>query len=117
MADQPIGLTSPLEEISYGIFKGKTFAKEKTVSVDAARVVLLENDPNRLAWSAINESAVDVRVSNDPTLTGSTGWLLNASGGVVSMVYYDDGEVTGYQVFAFGAAAGASVRVREVLRS
>lgn len=116
MADQVIGKMSPLEEVSNSIFKGKTFPRETVVSVGTSRVIVLANNPNRLSWQIINESAIDVRVSNDATLTSASGWLVASNGGVVSMVYYDDGEAVGYQLFGIAVAAGASLRIRELLR-
>ncbi len=108
---------SPLEEISKKLFEGRTYGQEQVVSVGTSRISILRNNPNRLSWTMTNESPNDVRISTDPNITASTGWILAASGGVISMLYYDDGEVTGYEVFAVAGVVGCTVRVREVIRS
>lgn len=105
---------SPLEGVSIERFKGHTFRQENVVSVPATRVTLIRNDPNRLFWIAINEGAADVRLSTDPNLSATSGWLIPAGGGVISMFWEQDGEGVGYEVFAISVAGANNVRVAEV---
>ncbi len=108
---------SPLEEVSFDRLKGKTYPREFTLLIDTSRTDILPNNPNRLAWQMINEGADDVRVSTDPTVSQVSGWLLVKSGGVISMIYYDDGEAVGYAVYGVTTVANNRIRVREILRS
>ncbi len=107
---------SPLEAISIQRFGGRTTAQERVVTVAATRVTLLSNNPNRLSWHLINEGGNDARVSIDPTITFTTGWLIPQAGGLISMIYYDDGEACGYEVYGISNAAGTTIRIREVYR-
>lgn len=108
---------SPLEELSMERFKGKTYSQEKLVNMTTGRDTLLPNNPNRLFWVAINEGITDVHLSTDPSITNTSGWLLPAQGGVISMFWEEDGESVTYEVFARCIASPNYVRVREVIRS
>lgn len=106
---------SPLERLSNFHYGGNTFAQEQLITVGVTRVTLVRNNPNRVRLIMINESASDLRVSIDPNITASSGWLLSALGGVIDLSWDDDGESVGYETYAISPAAGCVVRVREVL--
>lgn len=115
--DEPIdNFRSPLEALSINRFYGKTSVVERVVAIGTARSQLLENNPNRLHWQAINESANDVRLSSAPDITSSSGWLLAANGGIIDSDWAEDGEGTGYTLYAISGVAGSNVRIREVIR-
>lgn len=107
---------SPLEEIAVERFKGHTFINEGLVTVGVTRVTVLPANPSRLFWSIINESVNDIRVSSDPTITSTSGWLLASSGGVIVSSWQDDGEGVGYTLYGICSVAGSIIRVREVIR-
>lgn len=107
---------SPLEALSLNRFGGRTYGQEKVISVTTTRTLVIPNNPNRLFWAMINEGANDVRVTNDPNVTASSGWVLAASGGVISMYWEEDGEAVGYEVFALTSAGASNVRVKEIIR-
>ncbi len=109
--------SSPLGELSKIRFGGKTYIQERVVSVTTTRSSLVQNNPNRIFWIAINEGVNDVRASTDATLTIASGWLLAAGGGLISMFWEEDGEGVGYETYAISAVAGGvPVRVKEVIR-
>jgi len=108
--------SSPLADLVTERLGGRTYLQERTVTVGTSIIQVLENNPNRLAYDLINESANDIRVSTDSTITATSGWLVVAKGGLFGMVYYDDGEGVGQALYAIAAAAGSVVRVREVIR-
>lgn len=107
---------SPLEALSTRRFEGKTYANETVVTVGTTRLTLVKNNPNRLFWIAINESASDMRLSIDPGVTLTSGWLIPAQGGVISMFWEQDGESVGYEVFVIAPVAACNIRVREIIR-
>ncbi len=107
---------SPLEGLSIQKFGGRTFGRDTVISVLITRIDLLPNNPNRIQWVVINEGANDVRLSIDPAVTTSSGWLLQANGGVISMDQTYDGEAVGYAVYAIANGATSNVRIREVIR-
>lgn len=106
---------SPLERLSNFHYGGNTFAQEQLVTIGTTRVTLVRNNPNRVRLIMINESTSDLRVSIDPNLTASSGWLLPSLGGVIDLSWDDDGESVGYETFIIAPAANCVVRVREVL--
>ncbi len=107
---------SPLEGLSIQKMGGRTFGRDTVTSVPTTRIDLLPNNPNRIQWVMINEGVNDVRISNDPAITASSGWLLAANGGVISMDQFFDGETPGYTVYAIANGVASNVRIREVLR-
>jgi len=115
--DDPMIPKSPLTVLSIDRYAGKTYVQETPATVDTTRVVLLSNNPNRLAWDIINTSLVEIRVSSNPGLTTATGFLLAPSGGEMGMTFLEDGEGVGYEIYAIGLVAGGTVWVREVIRS
>ena len=107
---------SPLSELSSQRFLGNTFGQEQVIAVVSTSVTRLANNPNRVKWIMTNEGANDVRVANTPDISASSGWLLAQSGGIISMVWEEDGEVTGYEIYLIAAAGTPNVRFREVVR-
>lgn len=107
---------SPLEDLSYARFGGRTYGQEKITSVPITRIDLLPNNPNRVYWRLINEGANDVRVSTAPNVSSTSGWLLQSGGGLIEMTYEEDGEVVGYTLYAIANAAAVQVRSLEVVR-
>lgn len=80
------------------------------------RDTVLPNNPNRVFWAMINEGANDIHISTDPSITNTSGWLLPASGGVISMNWQIDGESVGYAVYAICSVSPNNLRIREVIR-
>lgn len=108
---------SPLETVTNERFQGKTYPNEFVLTLTASPAEILPNNPNRLFWMVLNEDALDGRVSIDPQITTTTGWILAANGGVISMFWEEDGEAVGYPVYGVSVGAGSKVRIREVIRS
>lgn len=117
MTENNIGGMSPLEAVTSDRFKGKTYPNEFTMTIDVTLTPILPNNPNRLFWIITNEGANDCRVSIDPAISATSGWILAAAGGLISMFWEEDGEGVGYAVYGICVAAGAKIRVREVIRS
>lgn len=117
MSDNHDKTPSPLEGVSITRFQGSTYIQETLSTIGLTRINLLSNNPNRVFWVAINESDSDVRLSTDPNISATSGWLLAAAGGVISMFWEQDGEGVGYAVYAIAAAVGKIIRVREVIRT
>lgn len=115
--DQEITPRSPLEGLSIQRFGGKTYLQERVFNMTTNLDVLLPNNPNRVFWAIINEGANDVRLSTDPTITNSSGWLLPAAGGVIIMFWESDGESVGYAIYGRCSVSPNNIRIREVIRS
>lgn len=115
--DDPIISRSPLSVLSADRYAGKTYMQERAAAVGTSRIVLLSNNPNRLAWDIINTSLIEIRISSSPDLSTTTGFLLAPQGGEMGMTFQEDGEGVGYEVYALGLAAAGSIWIREVIRS
>lgn len=116
MADSENPTISPLRALSQSRFGGPTYAVERVVTIPLTRITLLVNNPNRVYWMVINEGLNDVRVTIDPAISATSGWLLPAAGGVLLSDWEDEGEIVGYEVYAIANVAASTVRVREVIR-
>jgi len=66
---------------------------------------VLGNNPNRLAWVIINLGANSAYVGFTNDVSASKGILLSALGGSASMVWDEDFETVGYEVYCKGTAA------------
>lgn len=116
MTDQTPPNQSPLYMLSNKRFGGRTIINEQVISVLTTRTVIAPNNPNRLFLAVINEGINDVRISTDPTITSTSGWLLPASGGAIVFDWTEDGEGVGYPYYAIANVAAVNCRVREVIR-
>ena len=108
--------TSPMGDLTAARFGGHTVANENVVSVGTTRQTLLRNNPNRVSWAMINEGLNDVRVTFDPSISSTSGWLLSASGGIILSDWETDGDTVGYEIFGIAVGAPNNVRIREVFR-
>lgn len=108
---------SPIEAVTQTRLLGHTFPRERIISVGVVITEVLQNNPNRLDWIAINEGANDVRVANEPNISASSGWLLAANGGIISFQWEEDGESVSYPVYMIASGVASNVRIREILRS
>lgn len=108
---------SPLETLSIARFGGHTYGTEDVVTVLTTRTTILRNNPNRVYWVMINEGANDIRVSFDPSISATSGFVLAASGGVIVADWFNEGETVGYEVYGIAVGVDTRLRVREVIRS
>jgi hypothetical protein len=107
---------SPVTQLCIDRFGGKTYSVENVLLMAGAVNKLLVNNPNRLFWIAINEGAVDVRLSTETSVGTGSGWVLVAAGGVISMFWEEDGEAVTYDIYAKAVSSTCYVRVKEVIR-
>lgn len=97
-------------------FGVKTFPKENPVisSVDATAKKVLDNNPNRVAWIIINLSANNIYVALSRDVSSSKGILLSPNGGFASMVWDEDFQMTGWEIWAIAPAGASAIYVLEV---
>lgn len=111
-----VGETSPLASLVIEKLGGRTTYRERALTFVGVVNQLLENNPNRVAWIVLNESPNTVRLGNTPEISTTTGWLLAPNGGVISMIYDEDGETVSAAVFVSPSVSTDVIRVREILR-
>ena len=96
---------SSLYQYVKGRFGVPTTTIERRVTVGTAVTRLLDNNPRRIWWMAMNRSSSNGAIGFDQTLTFANGLLVGANGGMVSMDAETDGEGVGYAVYAINQTA------------
>lgn len=85
------------------------------VTVGTALGEIIPNNPDRVAWQAVNRSVNNGAIGFDRETTFANGILLGAAGGLASMTVEEDGEAVTQAIFGINDAAAGSWRVTEVL--
>lgn len=94
----------------------RTLVNERgQTNIGTTVVKILDNNPNRLAWIIINLSAnyLYIALTNDPSST--KGILVGANGGTASMLWNEDFEATGWEIFGVGSSTNTYVYCIEVV--
>jgi len=94
-------------------FKGRGESVPTTVSVATTVTDILKNDPDRFSWIITNLSANRGFLWFDREVSSSRGIPIEASGGVVSTVWEEDGELTTYAVFGINEVAAGTWSIVE----
>ena len=75
---------------------------------------VLNNNPDRLAWTLVNLDTVDeVFVAFDNEVSTSRGIKASAGGGSISLTVDEDGELVTREVVAIASPASASIFIVE----
>jgi hypothetical protein len=96
-------------------FGTTTRIRDRAVSVGTALAELIPQNPDRVAWQAINRSVNNGALGFDREVTFANGVLLGAGGGFAAMSAEEDGEAVTQAVFAINDTAAGTWRVIEVL--
>jgi hypothetical protein len=83
------------------------------VGVTALRV--LEQDPNRLAFTVINLGTGKVYLRPQSPATPTSGIVLGAGGGSVNLEWQTDYDLVGYEWFAIADLAATPILTLEVV--
>ena len=83
-------------------------------SIGTSAVQVLPNDPDRLAYSVVNLSSNIIYVGLDSSVSSSRGIRLDANGGECSMLFDEDFQTTGYELWAVSAGAASAIYVLAV---
>lgn len=94
-----------------------TRAQQNPLIVEAmiARLKILPNNPNRLAWIITNLSGNNVFIALDMGVGADHGILLTPNGGSATMIYEEDFEATCWEVFVVAAADNSDVFALETV--
>lgn len=87
-----------------------------TGTVGTTATKILNNNPERIFWLAINLSANKGYVGWDPQVSSSRGIPIAPSGGYVSCCLEEDGELTIYEVHALLENAEGTFYIVEISR-
>jgi len=106
---------SVLSALAEKKFGGPTRLIFDSVSVGTTVTRVLDNNPNRVFWALVNLSANRGFIWWSEEVSTSLGIPLEAGIGFVSMSADEDGETTGYAVYAVNQnAAGTWARIQVV---
>jgi len=97
-----------LESVLLKLFGVRTYAEENPLisSLGTTAAKILPNDPDRLAYLVINLSSNVVYVALKSDVASTKGARLDANGGSYGMVFNEDFQMTGWELW--GVATGAS---------
>jgi len=84
-------------------------------SVGAAATRLFINDPDRLGFLVVNLSVNDLWIGPFPDVSATKGIRLGTNGGSISLVWFEDFEITAWEWFAIGSAAATTLLAVEYL--
>jgi len=82
-----------------------------------AAVLILQNNPDRLAWTLINLGANPLYVGLTNLVSAVNGIFLAANGGQVTMKYDEDFQMVGWAWWAISPAGADAIYTLEVLGS
>ena len=103
---------SEILEKKFGVLSG---AKENPIvdEVTTTVVMVLGNNPNRLAYTIVNLSDTDCFMAFDTNVSSTHGILLTANGGSMSLRIEEDFELTCWAVYGISTAANKDIYVIE----
>ncbi len=103
-------------EFTRARFGGNTAIRERSVAVDAAQVVVLPNDPDRLAWNITNTANTNITLSFLSPISEGDGMLLLGNGATADSDVDVEGMTTTAELLAISDVAGGRLRVVETVR-
>jgi len=100
---------SPLEKLSYDVFKRHTMPVANLLYVLDAPTQILQNNPNRVYTLIQNIGVVDIYLGFDNMVEYRHGIRLFAHGGAVSLDFRTDGESVGYELYGICKVESTSI--------
>lgn len=85
------------------------------VTIGITPTQLVENNPKRVHWLAMNRSVNNGSAGSDLQITFANGFLVAANGGLISLDVLEDGEVVAHPFFAINDSASGIWRVWEIV--
>jgi len=110
-------ISMTLQQLLDDQFKVKTRANENPVvaAIGLTEIQVLANNPNRLAWILINLSANTIYLALSRGVGATRGITVTGNGGIASMMWNEDFQMTGYEVFGIATGAASAIYVLEVV--
>jgi len=105
-----------VREIIRERFKGPTKPLPRDVTVQTTVTDIMPNSPDRFGWQIVNLSANRGYIGFDREVSATHGTPIEASGGIISATWEEDGEMTTYAVFGINQVAAGSWYVLEQVR-
>lgn len=84
-------------------------------AVGVAAIPVANNNPDRVGLTFINLSVNVIYVSPDPNVSAAIGIRLDANGGQLTLVWWEDFELVGHEWYAIAAGANSAFYTLETL--
>lgn len=106
-----------LDELLLDKFKVKTRAVENPLvsSLGTSAVKVLDNNGDRLGWVVINLSSNTVYLALKSDVGSSKGVFVAPNGGSAMMIWDEDFQMTGWELWGKASGAGSAIYVIEVV--
>ncbi|MBA7583500.1 hypothetical protein ES708_25445 [subsurface metagenome] len=75
---------------------------------------ILKNNPDRLSWDIFNLGDEVVFLGHDNTVSSSNGYYLSPKGGHIGMMWKEDGELVGREIWAVAAVSASTIFIKAV---
>lgn len=107
-----------LEDFLYNKYGAQTRAIDNPMIdpgvAGVAALQFLRRNGNRVGFTIVNLSAVNVYAGFNPNVDAANGILLDPAGGQMSLWIEEDGELTQKEVWLLAAGAASAVFVNEI---
>lgn len=100
-----MGALSDYLEERFGV-RTRTIVNAVTGSAGAGATLVAKENADRLMLLVINLDEVAMWLGWDTGITNERGVLVDASGGYVSLIADEDGELVGYETYLYSVAGG-----------
>jgi hypothetical protein len=84
-------------------------------SVGTSAVKILDNNADRLAWVIINLSSNTLYLSLKSDVSSSKAIVVSPNGGFASMVWDEDFQMTGWEIWGVASGLNSAIYVLEVV--
>jgi hypothetical protein len=95
--------------------KTRTIVNPLRATLDTTAKKVLDDNPNRLAWIIVNLSTTTAYLGLDRDVGANKGILLSPNGGSAMMIWDEDFETTGWEIWGKAGADGSPIYVIEVV--
>lgn len=83
------------------------------LSITSERI--LKSNPDRLSWDIFNLGDEVVYLGHDERVSSLNGYYLAAKGGHIGMLWNEDGELVGREVWAIAASLTPTIFIKAVV--
>ena len=107
----------PLRNLLNREFGVETFPRINPLvsQVGTTPVKILDNNPNRLAWTFFNLSSVPISIGFSREVSSTNGMYMSARGGGVNFLWNEEFDLVGYALWALAVAPNSEIFIIEIL--
>ena len=87
--------------------------KAQILSTTAVRI--LKANPDRVSWDIFNLGTVAVYLGHQEVVSATNGYYVGPNGGHVGMIWDEDGELVGRELWAVAASVAPTIFIKAVV--